>query len=776
MQTRQLFVRLLYLLIIPLAAQAQYFPETGYAARYQRSLDARSRLTVLSISLQPGYEDFATLAYLRLGQGARIFSAYVTNGEAGESDIRGEYPNQLAAERREAAANAMKLLGGGAYFLNMSDIAAASDTGFVRARWEIDTLRARLVKLLLSVRPDIILVPRDWARGVKSPQAEVFQSVLVRAIRRAEATKVSPSGGPSQWAVGRLLVDDGRGKGVEAPIGRVHPIWKKSYREIGEEAAGAYASLIVQRRQWQAESATSVTYEQVYPRRTRRLRTVEEGLPRALPPSLISLERQIEALTGITIKGPSLRASTARLLANLTAMVDSVDRVLWRASFLTPQERVAAVHWKIALEDLRTTIMGVQVHYTLSPSILAERQLTILKIDSVKGFKPDTSTKIYFLGTDQGWVINESHDKQFPLEVKKEYRILSPQRMEYDLPASLAGLSRTSEGSVLMFVILRESTKREQSFQYRVVVPVQFCPRFTIEVLTPVVRAIPSERVIVRLTNHSRDAVLDSVQVNDSLAFAPKRQFHLNVKDQSVQDTLILSWRRPLEEGTYVIPVKIETQEVGRFGARRFDVRVDSSKRIALVTGLEHSPTEDALRRIGAAWSSLKVNSDFSRNLASYQVILLDHRLLSLEPAILRYKTELEQFAERGGHLILLAQDAVAWKKAPLLDDLELTATSSYDEETGVQADSTSLLMRSPNVIHPDEWTNWIARMAYNKVSGKVLGAAEVPVRVARDGNALIVQWKKGAGTITYVDLALLPQFLNVHAGAYRLLANLLSD
>ena len=65
----------------------QYFPETGRAALYQRSLDARSRLHVLSISLQPGYEDFATLAYFRLGRGARIVSAYVTNGEAGESDI-----------------------------------------------------------------------------------------------------------------------------------------------------------------------------------------------------------------------------------------------------------------------------------------------------------------------------------------------------------------------------------------------------------------------------------------------------------------------------------------------------------------------------------------------------------------------------------------------------------------------------------------------------------------------------------------------------------------
>jgi LmbE family N-acetylglucosaminyl deacetylase len=775
MQTRQLFIRLLFLIGIPLALQAQYFPETGYPARYQRSLDTRSRLTVLSISLQPGYEDFATLGYFRLARGARVISAYVTNGEGGESDIRGEYPNQLAAERRSEAAKAITLLGGGAYFLNMPDIAAASDTGFVRARWETDTLQARLVRLILNSRPDIILVPRDWARGVKSPQAEVFQSVLVRAIRRAEATKVPPKSSSPQWSVGRLLVDDGRGKGVQAPVERVHPIWKRSYREIGEEAARAYATLAVQRQQWEAQSATSVTYEQLYPRRTRRFRTLEEGLPRALPKSLGSLERQIEALTAATMQGPRLRTSTAQILGSLTAMVDSVDRVLWRASSLTPQGRAAAVHWKIALEDLRTTIMGVQVYYTLSPSILAERQLTVLKIDSVKGFKVDKSTMIYFLGADLGWVINESHNKQFPLELHKDYRILSPTHLEYDLPASLAGLSRPSEGSVFMFAILRESKKRDESFQYRVVVPVQFCPRFTVEVLTPIVRAMPSERVIVRLTNHTRDAVIDSVQVNDSLAFAPKRQFHLNVKDQSLQDTLVLSWRRPLEEGSYIIPVKIETEEVARFGARRFDVRVDSSKLVALVTGVENSPTADALRRIGAAWSYLTVNPDFSRSLASYQVVVLDHRLVSLQPAIQEHKAELAEFVERGGHLILFAQDAVAWTTAPWIEGLNLTATSTYDEETGVEADSTSQLMTRPNVIHSEDWMNWLARMAYNQVSGKALDGAEVPVKVARDGNALIVQWKKGGGTLTYVDLALHPQFLNVQAGAYRLLANLLS-
>lgn len=74
-----------------------YFPERGSAAIFQRSLDLRNPIVILSISLEPGFEDLPALAYLRLGRGARIISLYVTNGEATPSDVSGEPPFRLAA-------------------------------------------------------------------------------------------------------------------------------------------------------------------------------------------------------------------------------------------------------------------------------------------------------------------------------------------------------------------------------------------------------------------------------------------------------------------------------------------------------------------------------------------------------------------------------------------------------------------------------------------------------------------------------------------------------
>src|SRR3989338_5999690 len=79
---------LLPLFVIASVRAQSYLPESGSDAIYQRSLDLSSHLNVLMVSLQPGFEDLGTIAYFRFGRGAKVMSAYVTNGEGGESDLR----------------------------------------------------------------------------------------------------------------------------------------------------------------------------------------------------------------------------------------------------------------------------------------------------------------------------------------------------------------------------------------------------------------------------------------------------------------------------------------------------------------------------------------------------------------------------------------------------------------------------------------------------------------------------------------------------------------
>ncbi|MCK4689528.1 MAG: PIG-L family deacetylase, partial [Candidatus Marinimicrobia bacterium] len=84
-------------------------------------------------------------------------------------------------------------------------------------------------------------------------------------------------------------------------------------------------------------------------------------------------------------------------------------------------------------------------------------------------------------------------------------------------------------------------------------------------------------------------------------------------------------------------------------------------------------------------------------------------------------------------------------------------------------------LLNYPNLIAPEDWNGWLYLRGYNIVSGSSLEDAQLPVKVKRWGTPLIISLRDGKGKRTYVDLALGHQWMNIHPGAFRLLANLIS-
>ena len=759
---------------------AQYFPQTGPAAIHQRALDAKARLNVLSISLQPGYEDLAALAYFRMGDGARIVSAYVTNGEAGESDVRGEYPNFLAATRRSEAASAMALLGGEEYFLNMPDFGAATDTAVVKSQWIADTLQMRLDKLLSDLRPDVILIPGDWATRGESPKQTYLINLLIRSLKRLEPTREQIKAGGAdemfRWSVDRILLQSGSTKGMRIPVDRPHPFWKKTYAAIGDEAGNAYVSLKVQRKQWYGTAASRplISYEHIYPLPARGLKAVDDGLPRPAPSLIRKTDREIADLARLVEHGALTASVRSEALRRVSAVIDMVDGHLTRPMELTSQSRKICMQWKLTLESLRTTLLGIFVRYKLDPLTLTERQVTLLSIDSIAGTQVGDSIWVYFPFAGD-WFVDEATTKLVSLRLKTYYRLLSPAALDHDLPAAGVGLNQPTIGKVLTFFIMGKSNTRDHNFIYRCSPRVLYSERFSTEVLTPMVRAVPNERIMVRTTNHSRDGVRDSVQVNDTLAVSDKKEFRINVKDYSDIDTLTLQWKRQLAEGTYLLPVNISVKPVSRFAARKFDVRTGASKRITLITGIDASPTGETLRRLGLQYMEVKDVRFMAGGLQGSQIAIVDRRAMSLMVDFATQRQTLRQFVESGGHLIILAQDAVVWNAAPLVEGLELEPTDALEEGFEVEFDEHNRIITAPNLLTWQDWEDWLFRRAHNMVSGPALNTAIVSLKSKLEKNPLIAEWSFGSGTLTYVDLALQQQFLNIHPGAFRLLANLIS-
>jgi len=324
------------------------------------------------------------------------------------------------------------------------------------------------------------------------------------------------------------------------------------------------------------------------------------------------------------------------------------------------------------------------------------------------------------------------------------------------------------------FFVIHQSAKAESNFVHRTSIPLSLSPRFSTEILTPIVRLMPGERVVIRLTNNSRDGVSDTVTINDSLAVSTLSPFLLSSKGSSHQDTLLLTWTSKPVEGDYLISLKISGVDVGRFAVRKFETLVDSTRRVGVIPAVNGSPAVDAIRRLNLHPVLLEPDTSLVDRLTSLDVVIVDRRALTLRRGLVKWKEYLEGFVERGGHLIVLAQDAEVWNQSPLWDGLRLTRTFALDEDTPVLLDSNHRMLSSPNTISAEDFDGWLFLKAYNEVKVHAERQSTI-VRAGVTQSPLLVSIPRGKGSFTYVDLALHPQWLNIHAGALRLLANMVS-
>jgi hypothetical protein len=243
----------------------------------------------------------------------------------------------------------------------------------------------------------------------------------------------------------------------------------------------------------------------------------------------------------------------------------------------------------------------------------------------------------------------------------------------------------------------------------------------------------------------------------------------------SQTDTLQLSWRDSIPPGTFLLPLHLGGIEVARFAARKFDAAVDTALSVALLTAVDGSPTTDALRRLGCARVHVVRSASELRNLPQRpDVVIVDRRYTSLAPDGAQLRPLLDDVARQGGHVIVLAQDEPAWNASPLWDVIRLRRDPTLAPGIAAVIDSTHPMVRAPNAIDSTAFQDWVFALGYNSVSVAANATVETPILYdAR--RPLLVTAPVGNGRMTYAELALAPQWMSIHPGAFRVLANLLS-
>ncbi len=737
-------------------------------------------LTIMNVALQPGFEDLKTLAMLRSVRGARIVSVFCTSGESGESDAMNLYPASLAAVRREEAYKAGSVLEGDTRFLNFEDPGGCASEEEVWEHWSRDSLAASLVRLILEVKPDILLISDD----PRVERASVFREAVVSAVLKAvEAVAPGskpgglPAGVPHEpWNVARVYAEVKRG-GIALDYSGIKGSLASLALERAKEASGCYASLAHQRARWRDRAAPR--YERLrgtFPK-SGKVQMLDQGLETMLGKSFDRIQTALARLSSRLIlaseSSAKLRSSRTRLLKGVVSLIDSVDIRLAQPVRPSARQRKFLLSWKRSLEELRNLLLGLRVHFSIDETVLCPRQLSHLTIDSVMGPALKGTVEILFPPVEEGWIIDEVRQRTFPLRMGEPYRLLSPERLDFHLPPDLFGLQRSTPRYNFTFFLLHRAATREESFVYRAAVPMLFAPRHTLEVLPPIVKANEGEELVVRFTNNTRDGVADRIHISSEFVEAEGKFFRTSSKGSSFTDTLRLHWKKSLPDTSIIVPISIGSVPVMHVAARSFPIESRVRDSIGIVTAFPSGTTVRALRNIRLNVTFVSPGSIESQ--PAGRILVLDERCLSLLSVDGKARSGIRSLAERGGHVVILRQEEDDWNMSPVIQGVRLERTHEFGANAGVIMNEGNRLFRAPNAIDSSLWASWLFFRAYHRIDLPKDGSIEVIASDAATGSPLIVTKKTGEGRITYVDLNFSHQMMNLHSGAMRFFANIVS-
>ncbi len=751
---------------------SKFFPETGPEAIHQRMLDLGNGGVVLVVVLQPGYEDFPLLAYLRTALGARVGIAYMTNGEATPSDVGENDLDQVAGMRKEEAYRAMSMLDVTPRFLNLPDLGVVGSEHEVARFWRADTTLERLRAALMYFRPDVVVIGGDL-------QGDSVQSIRQRAVvERVHAALIAAGklrkeelGKPNLLPLVGVRVFTQVGyrspKGQRSRYDQLRPVAKRSYRGIGSEAATAYRSLRLQEDSWEIQG-------------DRQYAALESRLRGDLFSAVASLPIVSAPLRPLATQMKQVAASAKQLrepeFARVVQAIDSVDHHLaLGSSSLKGNDLRVLAGWKDGLEGLRCSMLNVKVPYAAEDSLVAINQVLYLKFGTMTSAVGTGNTRILFpAAMDHKWGVNESVEYQFPFNPPQQFMILTPRTLDYVYPPAEFGISETVLRTRFPFLVVHRDSTPRLSYLYRGDVRLRPAPKRTFEILTPIVRAATGQRVICRLTNVSRDPFEGDVTLSDSTVNLVRHHIALKGKDAVLLDTVVLSLRDTLPAGDYPLSLHIAGSVQGSFLMRSFPARIDTLARVGVVTAIQNSPLLSALDRLGIHATLVRKNVSGENRLSQYNVIILDRDALADAGVRGSVGPLLSGWVGSGGHLVVLPQihglaedvafPGMAFRRSPQLSPA-----------TSIKIDSTAELDRFPNLLPAADWEGWAVARAFCSVRIPMNSPSRVIVS-SKDANVpLVVDYTVGKGTVTAVALDLISQLMNVHPGAHRLLANLVS-
>lgn len=795
--------------------------ERGSVAVDQALRDLTNPFTVLSIAARPGETDDGTLALYRKALGARTVMLFATRGEAGDRSTCEDNDPEPGVTRTREALESARALGADVYFMNLRDFGYSKSANEALSVWGHEDALARLVGAIRSLRPDVIITNHHMKTG--DGQQQALAALAREAFREAANASRPAEAGSDPWQVRRLF------EKTEASLAEVvvnlseHDAARgQSYAEIGSAARRRNASINTDREKSYYTLIAAAAEEKLEAGGSllAGLR-LAENLGRSIAPPRVGDLSLLEAMT----KPAELVDALREKLLEKRAEGSAEDL---RARY--GPEFVRVIRFTASLERSLTLMLGFSLEVTMNDLVAVGGQKLVVRAifrnggsraapvvlrlpeslssaEANPSFKdsdavwvaPSTSTsrdieyeipkdpaltlpRAGHLSDEQYYPTGSSLPGAFPVEPFGKVLVVLAQVGVDDVSIPLAALARydTSspvEISAIPFVILKDWSKARE-----IEVPVRVRNR-TPGALTGALWVVP-----LALTEDDYEpARLSFAREDEEITI--KLKLKLPILKPPLAPDVLVEFRR--EKPSSPEPLGLAKIAVTAIG---FEVAEDL--KVGYITALG-SWLADALNQLGVSRREIAIEdiaiSEHGTaaqqpvscgDLARFDTIVIDSCAYFTRPELMLKNACLLKYAKEGGNLVVFDQRPDDWNlilsRSPFAPyQIKLSNDRIASENTPVRIlDENHPLMSKPNKITEKDFDGWINERAVNlpknwSTEYKALLESNDPGEAASQASLLVARVAEGSYVFTSLNWR--NQALTMNAGAYRILANLVS-
>jgi len=792
----------------PLLAQ-QAEPEAGLVALRQACLDAATDAVIMNIAAHPDDESSRTNTILRRKYGARVVTAYSTYGGGGQNAIGKEIGPALARLRVRETLRASAMMDVDVRWLGMSDFGFSKTLEETLEVWGAERLRSAMRKVIDEIEPAIIITNHNIAQGHGHHRASYWAIVEVLKERAAAGRRVPPLYVRSSRAKAQLTLDPAELDTVrgETFARLAHRAWTQ---HVTQGPWGSHNPLRVGKDNWRVVFPETVPPEQAadvqhWVENSRQAGLVQRLLDSRGDQAVAAIRKiageRLQDLIADAGADESLRARRRDAIQRILLADAGVRVEAWLEHEEVPRggegKAYVVVHGAEKVERLRVSCNGVDAE-VLGPQVRRRPLSGIPAQPAGAGAKTGSGAGSGAgsgdgsgagSGDGSGGVAADSAAGPAPTQATAVATTVVGGRYAVRFAHEAAGGG--IEGPEPAWIELEVSLVLDG-------VEMQLRPTLPYTPVEPVAMAwdrsfvmVPQGQVVERVLS----ATVKKYRAGD-LAEPVRLMMGPGIKAIAAPGRLNLTNEHPearlLVRATFTVEDLASEPSlrigVGDHTAELAVVPVEVFVPPGLTVGLVRGP-DDTLERtladLGVSYTALDRDALATTRLQRFTTLLLDMRAYHHRPELAEVRDRILQFCRAGGRVVSMYHKPGEWNQRaghPLLAPFPVSV--GRGRVTEEDAPITMLapghrLWTYPHEIDEQDFAGWVQERGLNFPSK--WDQAWTPLIEMKDrgdkkphqGALLYTQY--GRGDFVYCSLVLYRQLRTGHAGAARLLVNLLA-